>query len=168
MMTLLYRKDHPSAKSGFSAILLLFLIFLFLIGGLVIFDYGYIAYIEKQNVYPTPTPVPGKTYTPITAYGSFSKDKYSVDIVLHFFQEGGAVSGEFSGDCSGNITGDYDGKDGGVISGKAFGSCDPLFVPVPASAVFNGTVNQSQKIVPISGSGSALGFSGSGSLVLKY
>ena len=157
-----------SFQSGFSAIGILFLIIFILVGGFIAFDFGYISYTEKQNIYPTPTPFPGQTQTLQVARGSFSKDKYNVNLTLNFALEGGAVTGEFSGDCSGKITGTYDGKDGGIISGKAFGSCSPLLVPIPASATFTGTVSHQQKNIPITGTGTAVGISGTGSLVLTF
>ncbi len=157
-----------STKKGIAGIILLFIILFILLGGLFAFDYGYIAYTKQTHIYPTATPPPGVTYTPITARGSFSKDAYSVNITLYFVSEGGSVSGDFSGDCSGVITGYYDGKDGGVISGNAYGSCDPLFVPIPASAEFSGVVQKSQKAIPVTGKGSAMGVSGEGSLTFTF
>ena len=82
--------------------------------------------------------------------------------------EGGSVSGSVSGDCSGRVEGTYDGKDGGVISGKIFGKCSPFGFPVGAKATFSGVVNKSASRVPITGTGSAAGFSGSKSLTLSY
>ncbi|MDD4785499.1 MAG: hypothetical protein PHH12_03560, partial [Candidatus Shapirobacteria bacterium] len=131
-------------------------------------DFAYIDYQEKQNIYPTPTPEPNQVITPVTARGTFSKSKYNVNVVLNFNLEGGVISGEFSGDCSGSISGNYDGQDHGTITGKAVGSCDPFLVPIPASANFSGTVSQQTKNVSINGTGSAMGVSGSGSLVLTF
>ena len=161
-------KVNLSHQSGLAGILLLLLILFVLIGSFVAFDFGYVAYQEQKNIYPTPSPFPGQVQTPVVAHGSFNKGKYNVDITMNFNLEGGAVSGSFSGDCSGNISGTYDGKDGGVISGTAVGSCDPLIVPIPASATFSGTVSRQQKNIPITGTGSAAGVSGSGSLVLTF
>lgn len=155
-------------KLGFSTIFLIFLIFFFLLGLGFAGDYFYIEYTKSQNVYPTPTPIPGLTLTPVSASGSFQKDKYSVSITMNFPEEGGGVTGSFSGDCSGNIQGVYEGKETGKIMGKAVGSCDPFFVPVPASAEFEGMVNSGTKTVLINGTGSAMGFSGSGSVALSY
>lgn len=155
-------------KAGFSTLLFIFLLFFFLLGLGFAGDYLYIAYTKSQNIYPTPTPVPGQTLTPVSATGSFQKDKYSVSITMNFPEEGGGVTGSFSGDCSGNIQGVYEGKESGKIMGKAVGSCDPFFVPVPASAEFEGMVNSDTKIVLINGTGSAMGFSGSGNVTLSY
>ncbi len=155
-------------RSGISNILLTLIILLILIGGFIFADFAYIANQEQKNIYPTPTPVPNQVITPVTARGTFSKGKYNVKVVLNFNLEGGVVSGEFSGDCSGTISGNYDGQDNGVISGKAVGSCNPFFVPVPASANFSGIVNQQQKNITITGTGTAVGVSGSGTLVLTF
>jgi hypothetical protein len=162
------KSKYLSNRSGIAAILLLFIILLVLVGAIVAFDFGYIAYQERQFASPTPTPIPEQIQTPVIARGTFSKGNYSANIILNFNLEGGAVSGEFSGDCSGKISGTYDGKDGGVISGKAVGSCNPFIIPVPASANFIGTVNHQQKNIPITGTGTAVGVSGSGSLVLIF
>jgi hypothetical protein len=155
-------------QSGISSILLIFLILFLLIGGFVTADFAYISNQERQNITPSPSVSPDQTQTPVSAHGTFTKSKYSVDVVLNFNLEGGIVFGEFSGDCSGNISGNYDGKDGGVITGKAVGSCSPLLIPIPASANFSGTVSQQTKTVSINGTGSAMGVSGSGSLVLNF
>jgi hypothetical protein len=155
-------------QNGFSSILLLLLIALIIIGAAIGIDFAYIAYTENQNIYPTPTPEPNQVMTPVTARGTFSKSKYNVNVVLNFNLEGGVISGEFSGDCSGSISGNYDGQDHGTITGKAVGSCDPFLVPIPASANFSGTVSQQTKNVSINGTGSAMGVSGSGSLVLTF
>lgn len=163
--------NQPNRKffqSGIAGILLIFIILLLLIGILVGFDFGYIAYQENQNVFPTPTISLEQKQTPVVAQGTFSKGKYSVNLILRFALEGGSVSGEFSGDCSGSISGQYDGGDNGQITGKAVGSCSPFLVPIPASATFSGTVSHQQKVVPVSGTGSAAGFSGSGSSVLTF
>ncbi len=159
-------KHH--VRSGFSVILLLFLILFFLAGAGFAGDLLYIYYQKKQNIYPTPTPVPGQTYTPLTATGSFQKDKYGVSISLTFPKEGGSVTGSFSGDCNGTIRGAYDGETTGMIRGKAVGSCSPFSIPVPASADFTGTVNMATKSIPITGTGSAMGFSGSGNVTLSF
>ena len=161
-------KKSNFSQQGFSSVLLFFLIVLIIIGAGIGIDFVYIAYTEKQNTYPTPTASPEQTNTPITAQGTFSKSKYNVVVTLNFNLEGGAVFGKFSGDCSGNISGNYDGKDGGIISGTAVGSCNPFLVPIPASATFTGTVSHQQKSIPITGSGTAVGVSGSGSLVLTF
>jgi len=147
-------------------ILLLFLILFFLAGAGFAGDLLYIDYQKRQNIYPAPTPVPGQIFTPISASGSYQKDKYGVFISLVFPKEGGSVTGSFSGDCNGTISGFYDGETTGMIRGKAVGSCDPFFVPIPASADFTGNVNMATKSIPITGTGSAMGFSGSGNVTL--
>jgi hypothetical protein len=161
-------KKSNFTQNGFSSILLILFIVLIIIGAGIGVDFAYIAYTEKQNVSPIPTNSPEQMKTPITAQGTFSKDKYNVVVTLNFNLEGGPVSGKFSGDCSGTISGNYDGQDNSVITGKAVGSCDPFFVPVPASANFSGTVNHQQKNIPVTGTGTAVGVSGSGSMVLTF
>ena len=100
-----------------------------------------------------------------TVSGEYGGENRSVTFTMNIPLEGGAVSGSFSGDCDGTIKGTFAGGDSGAISGTGKGSC--AFV-IPASGSFSGSVNQSAKTVPISGSGSAAGFSGSGSLTLTY
>lgn len=159
------KSDSFYSQRGFSGLFLFLIILLILVGAFAAFDFGYISYQERQNIFPTPTLTPDQVQTPVIAHGTFTKGDYSVNLTLNFNLEGGPVSGQFSGDCKGNISGSYDN---GVINGKAVGSCNPFLVPIPASANFSGTVNQEQKIIPINGSGSAAGFSGSGSLTLSF
>ena len=75
------------------------------------------------------------------------------------------MTGTFEGECDGKITGTYAGGDSGVIRGTGGGSC--AFI-MPALGSFSGTVNTTNKSVFISGTGSAAGISGNGSLTLKY
>lgn len=96
--------------------------------------------------------------------GTYGGSERSVTVTFNFPPSGGDVTGNFSGDCDGSIKGSYAGS-GGTINGTANGSCGFVF---PASGKFSGTVNETAKTVPISGSGSAAGFSGEGSLTLKY
>ncbi|NMC36036.1 hypothetical protein GYA49_03240 [Candidatus Beckwithbacteria bacterium] len=104
----------------------------------------------------------------VVATGSFAYKKYSVSISMNIPLEGGVVIGNFSGDCDGQISGSYKGGDGGTISGNVTGSCAPLLVPIPAKGTFTGVVWQEQKTVPLTATGGAAGFSGSGSLTLSY
>ena len=101
----------------------------------------------------------------IEAKGSFNYDKYNVTLTLTIPLDGGKVTGSFDGSCNGSIQGNYDGEEGGVISGEAKGSCALV---IPASGKFSGTVSQSSKSVPISGTGTFAGISGDGSLTLSY
>jgi hypothetical protein len=147
-------------------------------------DFGYVYFLEKCGDTPIGTCLandvtneiqntasditPTSSLTPITAVGSFNVKNYSVSISLNFPLEGGPVTGKVTGDCSASVSGQYSGGDNGTISGQVFGSCSPFFIPVPAKATFSGTVDQLQKIVPISGTGSVAGISGSGSLTLTF
>jgi hypothetical protein len=105
----------------------------------------------------------------VTAAGSISGEfkgkTYSVTISLVIPLKGGEVTGSFEGDCDGSIKGSYAGGNGGVIEGKANGSCAFVF---PASGNFSGSVNTASKTVPISGEGRTMGVSKQGSLTLSY
>jgi hypothetical protein len=166
-MSKIFDSQTAVSQAGFSGIIILLFILIFLLG-LFGADYGYVKFSEKQNIYPTVTPYPGQKQTPVSAHGSITKSKYTVNIELNFLLEGGSVTGSFSGACDGTISGYYDGKDGGALSGKAVGSCDPFFVPIPASGTFSGNVFPQQKTIPVTGSGSAGGFSGEGSLTFTF
>ena len=78
-----------------------------------------------------------------TAARSISSQGHTIYISVKIPKNGGAVTGNISGDCSGIVTGQYDGKDGGVINGKANVSCKYLFMRVPGTANFSGTVSKS-------------------------
>jgi hypothetical protein len=179
-MTRLLDKYHYSSQSGIVGIFFLFIFLLLLLGA----DFGYVYFLEKcgdtpigtclsddvtdefQKSISAPTPTP--ILPPITAVGSFTVKKYTVYVTLNFPSQGGPVTGKVTGSCSASVTGEYSGGNNGEISGQVFGSCSPFFVPIPAKATFFGTVDQEQKIVPISGTGSAAGISGSGSLTLTF
>ena len=165
-------------QKGQSGLLILLLILVILIGGLIGADYGYVYYLEECGDEPVKECFLDKDdkekeageeeLEMVTATGGLSENGYSASIALTFPLEGGNVTGSVSGDCSGKVEGTYSGGDGGSISGKIFGSCSPFFLPIPAKGTFSGTVNQESKTVPITGSGSAAGFSGSRSITLTY
>lgn len=155
--------------SGFAGIWFLLYILLFLI---IIFS-GDVAFIYlSQRCFDTPIwecltedSEDVEEKNTVEAKGSFSYKNYGINLYLTIPLEGGAVTGRFEGDCSGSIKANYDGKEGGVISGDGRGSCALV---LPASGSFSGTVNQQTKTVPISGSGNAAGISGEGSLTLSF
>jgi len=170
---------HRFSQSGIAGIVFLIIILAILLG----LDFGYVYFLEKCGDTPigaclsnditqefdksvsSPTPIPSQP--PITAIGSFTLKNYSVLVTLNFSPQGGPVSGKVTGDCSASVSGQYS-ADAGTISGQVFGSCSPFFVPIPAKATFSGTVDQDNKIIPISGTGSAAGISGFGSLTLTF
>jgi hypothetical protein len=162
-------------QAGIAGIFVILFIFLLLTGGLIGLDLGYIYYnthcedadvIECFTSPPEPSPTPNPE-TIVTATGSFEAKGYGVTLVMNVPLESGTISGSFDGDCQGVINGTYDDQSE-AVSGTATGSCNPFVVPVPASATFTGTVDKTAKIIPINGTGSAAGFSGSGSITLRY
>lgn len=169
-----------SSHSGIAPIFVLLFIFAFL-GLLLGLDYGYVYFLNRCGDTPLGTCITQSSKineektsqatekkTLVTAKGSFSVKKYGITVLMSFPLEGGAVTGKVSGTCDATVTGTYKGGDSGAISGKVVGSCSPFFVPIPAKATFTGTVNNQQKTVPITGTGGAAGFSGSGSITLTY
>jgi hypothetical protein len=166
------------SEKGMSGLLLSIIILILFIGALIGVDFGYIYYLEEcgdtpvkeclldsENDDENDEKEEGNT---VTATGGLSEKGYSANISLTFPLEGGAVSGSVSGDCSGNVEGTYAGGDQGSINGKIFGKCTPFLVPIPAQGTFSGVVNQDNKTVTITGTGSAAGFSGSRTITLTY
>ena len=164
-------------QRGMSPFGLLFLIF-FIIFLMVMFDVGYILFRACGDsgdiidcalsifLEPDEGEAPQGSVTATGAIsGEYGGENRSVTVSMTFPLEGGAVTGNFSGDCDGRIKGTYAGGNGGAISGTGNGSCAYVF---PASGSFSGTVNQSSKTVPVHGSGSVPGFSGEGDLTLTY
>lgn len=100
----------------------------------------------------------------ITAKGSYTYQKYSVNLSINIPVAGGPITGSFSGPCGGDITGNYSANSG-AITGEASGGC---LLVMPVSAKFTGTVNKSNKIVYLNGTGIIAGKSGSGSINLNY
>ena len=111
-----------------------------------------------------PAPEGSVTATGVIS-GEYGGENRSVTVSMTFPLEGGAVTGNFSGDCDGTVKGTFAGGNGGAISGTGKGSC--AFI-LPASGSFSGSVNTSSKTVPVHGSGSVPGFSGEGDLTLTY
>ncbi len=104
----------------------------------------------------------------VTATGTYSYKDYPITLTLNIPLEGGNVTGSMTGTCDGRVKGTFSGKPNGVISGKVTGTCDPFFVKIPASADFNGTVNKTGKVVPISFTGRGGGITHEGSMSLEY
>jgi hypothetical protein len=167
-----------SYQKGMAGLLVLLLILLLLFGALLGADLGYVYYLEECGDEPVGSCFFGAEDKEdiennaegevVTATGGLSEKGYSATITLTIPLEGGNVSGSVSGDCSGKVEGTYDGSDGGSISGNIFGSCTPFLIPIPAKGTFSGVVNQDSNTVPITGTGSAAGFSGSRSMTLTY
>lgn len=169
------------SQQGQSGLLLLLVALVIIFGLFIGADLGYIFYLEECGDEPLKNCLldsnrdreesneneEGEVET-VTATGGLSEKGYSASVTMTFPLEGGSVTGTVSGDCSGKVEGEYTGGDSGAISGKIFGSCSPFFVPIPAKGTFSGVVNQENKTVPITGTGSAAGFSGSRSIVLTY
>ena len=154
---------------GFGIVGLLIYLFIFMAIFLGI-DVAYIFY--SQRCFDTPVFECFKDFAKdeesinaVVAKGSFNYNKYDVTLTLTIPLDGGKVTGSFDGSCDGTIQGNYDGEEGGVITGKAKGSCGLV---IPASGSFSGTVSQTSKSVPISGTGTVAGVSGEGSLSLSY
>ena len=102
----------------------------------------------------------------VTAVGSLSGDKGSLNFTLNIPLKGGAVTGSFDGDCDGTLKATFAGGNGGAITGGiGKGSCG--FV-LPASGNFTGTVNTTSKTATITGKGSIPGGSKEGSVTLKW
>lgn len=170
--------NHITSNKGLSAILLILIIIVAFFAALIGADYGYIYYLEECGDEPVKTCLLDSEDEKengveeegeiVTATGGISEKGYSASITLTFPLEGGKVTGSVSGDCSGKVEGVYSGGNGGTISGKIFGSCKPFLVPIPAKGTFSGIVNWDSNAVPITGTGSAAGFSGSRSLNLSY
>lgn len=80
-----------------------------------------------------------------TANKSITYNGYSVNISLVIPQNGGVISGTVSGDCNGKITGKYDGQNNGVMNSQSNVNCSLLFVQIPGTATFNGTLNKENK-----------------------
>lgn len=95
-----------------------------------------------------------------------SEEGYEATATIEFPKAGGVVMGAITGDCQGKIQGTYAGGEGGAIEGKASASCNAFLFKVPARGTFTGTVSVSQKMIPISYTGSALGQSRSGEATL--
>lgn len=170
---------HLSQRPGFGALglLLFFIILLFLIfAGDMLYIAGSKNCIDRDlfdcaldilapDKDEGAQPQEGSVTATGVISGNYGKSERSVSVTLTFPLEGGAVTGTFSGDCDGNIKGTFAGGNGGTISGTGKGSCGFI---LPASGSFSGTVNTASKAVNVSGQGSAAGFSGQGSLTLRY
>lgn len=165
------------AQKGSSAFGILFIIILIIIL-ILVFDMGFILFgacgdsddmlgcVVDMFLEPEPESAPQGSVTATGAIsGEYGGEARSVTVNMTFPLEGGAVTGNFSGDCDGTIKGNFAGGNGGAISGSGKGSCG--FV-LPASGSFSGSVNTSSKTVPVHGSGSVPGFSGEGDLTLTY
>ena len=117
---------------------------------------------------PTVVIPPAVQNTIVTAQESVEYQGYHVTITITIPLAGGTIHGSFSGDCNGTINGTYAGGNGGAISGSASGTCTVLYVPVPISGGFTGTVNRSQRSVTLVGSGDLANLADQGELTLNY
>lgn len=91
----------------------------------------------------------------VSSASSYSVNKsvtyggYTVNMSLSVPKNGGNITGNISGDCSGPITGQYDGQNDGVISGQTNITCSLLFVKLPGSGTFTGTLDKDTKTATV-------------------
>lgn len=159
-------------NKGFSVlgVLLFIAFFLLAVFGL---DYAFVEYYRKCGDIPLQEcltqnpekPAEAAKEEVVIATGDFSYKKYSIHISMNIPLGNGSITGQVTGTCKATIKGNYEN---GNINGKAFGSCNPFVIPVPAKATFTGRVNQAAKTVPITGHGSTVGIAKEGSLTLTY
>jgi len=112
---------------------------------------------QNYHIYRIPTPAPTveiqstsqQTASPSASFymaeRSINSQGHTISISVKIPKNGGNVSGNISGDCAGDISGHYDGKDEGDINGSANVSCKYLFVRLPGTATFDGTVDKTDK-----------------------
>ena len=84
-----------------------------------------------------------------TASRAVNYQGYNVSMYAAVPKNGGTITGKISGDCNGKVTGHYDGKDNGVITGNVYGSCQLMFLQIPGSASFTGTVSKTNNNAPL-------------------
>ena len=84
-----------------------------------------------------------------TASRSIEYQHHTIDIMVNIPKDGGQVTGTVSGDCNGNITGQYDGKEGGSINGQVGIYCKLLFIQIPGTATFSGTVSKANSLAEL-------------------
>lgn len=165
-----------NSQAGFASIITILIILFLIIGIGIGADLAYIEYLVRCGDTPVKQclnenkeeEIIEENEEVVTATGAINAEQGSVSLTMNIPLGGGAVTGQFSGKCNGNITANFAGGDNGAISGTAHGSCSTDLLPVPVSATFNGTVNKEGKIVPVNGTASVLGFSGSKSVTLSY
>lgn len=85
----------------------------------------------------------------ITISEGFSYLGQTVDFWVSFPENGGDISGGFSGSCSGSINGKYEGGEGGMISGSAKGRCGGGIFSLNLTAFYKGRVYLSRREISI-------------------
>lgn len=85
----------------------------------------------------------------ITISEGFSYLGQTVDFWASFPEDGGDISGGFSGSCSGSIDGKYEGGEGGMINGSAKGKCGTGIFSLNLTAFYKGKVYLSRREINI-------------------
>jgi hypothetical protein len=116
--------------------------------------------IANSEIKPTVTINKDSSASIYTAVGNVSYQGHQVAATINIPKEGGNISGKITGDCDGTITGTYDGKDNGVISGQGNSNCTLLFVQIPVTGTFTGTVNKEKSKANLTVKAKAASFDG--------
>jgi hypothetical protein len=104
----------------------------------------------------------------VTAKGTYSYKSYSVEVTAHIPLSGGPIVGVVTGTCDGKMTGTFAGEDDGHINGAMTGACSPFIVPIPASATYEGFIDEKAKIVHMYFTGKGGGLTRQDSMTLSY
>jgi len=100
-------------------------------------------HLTVYHNFPTPSITPSSAKSVmLRATGSINQFGKTANLAIAFPQNGGAVTGNISGDCTGKIKGIYSGvSNGKQLQGTAYANCPVLLLNIYGEATFNGTVN---------------------------
>lgn len=111
----------------------------------------------------TPSPTPTETIKMLHASGTYSNSGVSVGVSLKFPENGGQVSGKFSGVCEGSFSGTYDQD---IIEGNGSGVCKILILTLDATIEAKGKVDKENKRIDMNFNGKASEYTHSGTIHL--
>lgn len=104
----------------------------------------------------------------ITRSGKITYSGQSVKYSINVPKNGGQITGYVSGVCKGSLTGNYDGIEGGKISGKTSQSCGIGFIRKTFNITFNGKLYLKQGKIDLNWEGNIPSTPGKGSYSFNF
>lgn len=115
----------------------------------------------------TPTPTISSANPMITAHSTISANGKTINLTMQYAKNGGAITGNISGDCKGSINGTFNANTS-TLSGSAKATCSMGFISIPVSISFSGNlINSSQAEIHYNVSAAGQSDSGDTTLFLK-
>lgn len=105
--------------------------------------------VASPSAIPAPVVTQETEDNNIQIQGSYSYIGQSINYSFSVPKKGGSFSGSVQGACVAQVNGNYEGGDGGKISGNATGSCNMFGIKAQGSTGFSGHLYPNNKTLEL-------------------